>query len=400
MKASVRGSYEVVIVGARCAGASLAMLLARGGCSVLGVDRAAFGSDTVSTHFLWPRTTALIAKWGLLDRLAATGCPAIEQVIADYGSVAIKGRPSAVDGTPTMYCPRRTVLDPLLVDAARAAGAEMRDETTFRALLWDGERVAGVRLQDKDGALVEVQAQLVVGADGLWSAVGRAVGAASDIEHETLTCGYYAYWAGVPTEGVEFYVRQGSDILVFPTHDGLSCIWAGRSRGAWDAYRADVEGTYRAILAQAPGLSRRVDRAERATAFRGTSKLPNFYRQSAGPGWALVGDAAYHRDPLTGMGIGDALLGADLLAEAVIGGLAVGSVRLDEHLAGYQAAFRERTLPVFDYTVKAAGLGDPAAALPLYARIAASAEDTRASWTCWPGHCHSRPSSIRQTCRG
>jgi flavin-dependent dehydrogenase len=369
-------SYDVVIVGARCAGAPLAMLLARAGCSVLGVDRATFGSDTVSTHFLWPRTTAQLAKWGLLERLAASGCPVIERVTADYGSVAIGGRPSAVDGTAVMYCPRRTVLDPLLVDAARSAGAEMRDSMTFSALLWDDDRVVGVRLQDKDGAFAEVGARVVVGADGLWSPVARAVGAAADIEHETLTCGYYAYWSGVPTNGVEFYVRQGSDILVFPTHDGLTCIWAGRSRREWDGYRRDVESTYRAILALAPRLAKRVAHAVRSTSFRGTSKLPNIYRRSTGPGWALVGDAAYHRDPLTGMGIGDAFLGADLLAVAIVEGLAGGDARLDERLAAYQALFRERTMPAFDYTVKAAGLGDPAPALPLYARIAESPEDT------------------------
>jgi flavin-dependent dehydrogenase len=369
-------SYDVVIVGARCAGASLAMLLARGGCRVLAVDRAAFGSDTLSTHFLWPRTTAQLAKWGLLARLAATGCPAIEQVIADYGSVAIKGRPSAVDGTATMYCPRRTVLDPLLVDAARMAGAELLDETTFRALLCDAGRVVGVRLQDKAGTLHEVRTRLVVGADGLWSPVARAVDARTEIEHATLTCGYYAYWSGVATEGVEFYVRQGSDILVFPTHDGVTCIWAGRSRAAWETYRTDVEGTYRAILGLAPGLAARVNEAARVTPFKGTAKLPNIYRRSAGPGWALVGDAAYHRDPLTGMGIGDAFLGADLLAAAVVEGLAGDDARLDEELAACQATFRERTMPVFDYTVRAAGLADPTSALPLYAGIAATLEDT------------------------
>jgi 2-polyprenyl-6-methoxyphenol hydroxylase-like FAD-dependent oxidoreductase len=369
-------SYDVVIVGARCAGASLAMLLARAGLRVLAVDRAPFGSDTLSTHFLWPRTTALLANWGLLEAVAASGCPPIEQVIADYGSVAIKGRPSAVDGTTRMYCPRRTVLDRLLVEAARTAGAEMRDETTFRALLWEGGRVCGARLEAKDGNVSEIRARLVVGADGLWSPMARAAGAATDVEHEMLTCGYYAYWSGVPTGGVEFYVRQGSDILVFPTHGGLTCIWAGQARSAWEIYRADIEGNYRSVLALAPGLAERVGKATRSTAFRGTSKLPNFYRRSTGPGWALVGDAAYHRDPLTGMGIGDAFLGADLLAAAIVPGLADGDARLDERLAAYQAEFRRRTQPVFDYTVRAAVLADPSSALPLYARIAASAEDT------------------------
>ena len=104
---------DVLIVGTRCAGAPLAMRLARKGCDVLGVDRAQFPSDTLSTHFMWPRTTSFLAKWGLLDRLAATGCPVIDQVTADYGTIALHGRPSPVDGTAVMYSPRRIILDSL-----------------------------------------------------------------------------------------------------------------------------------------------------------------------------------------------------------------------------------------------------------------------------------------------
>src|SRR5258708_5414004 len=137
---------DVLIVGSRCAGAPLAMLLARKGFKVLGVDRAQFPSDTISTHFMWPRTTAALAKWGLLDRLAATACPVINQVTADYGTVALRGKPSAVDGTAVMYSPRRTVLDNLLVDAAREAGAEISEATTFRDLIWADDRVVGARL--------------------------------------------------------------------------------------------------------------------------------------------------------------------------------------------------------------------------------------------------------------
>jgi len=363
--------YEVLIVGARCAGASLAMLLARRGLKVLAVDRAQFPSDTISTHFMWPRTTAFLAGWGLLEKLAATGCPAIELVTADYGPVAINGRPSAVRGSAAMYSPRRTVLDQLLVEAARAAGAIVLEATTFREVIWQGDRVAGIRAQDADGQLIEYHADIVVGADGLWSQVARACGAETDVSHPSLTCGYYAYWAGVPTRGVEFYVREGRDILVFPTHDGLTCIWAGRSHADWGAYHADVEGTYREVISHAPDLARRLNEAQRATPFKGTSKLPNFYRQSFGTGWALVGDAAYHRDPLTGMGIGDAFLGAELLAEAIADEFS-DPVRRDAALAEYQEKFRRRTTGVFDYTLRAAGLKNPAPNLALYAKIAAS----------------------------
>jgi 2-polyprenyl-6-methoxyphenol hydroxylase-like FAD-dependent oxidoreductase len=367
--------HDVLVVGTRCAGASLAMLLARGGHKVLAIDRAHFPSDTISTHFMWPRTTSFLAKWNLLDKLAATGCPAIERVTADYGPVAVTGRPSPVDGTGIMYSPRRIVLDLLLVEAARAAGAEMREATTFRELIWEADRVVGARLQQSDGSITEERATIVVGADGIWSPVARAAGAATDIHHDSLTCGYYAYWAGVPTEGVEFYVRPSRDILVFPTHDDLTCIWAGRSHEDWDTYRANVAGTYQDVIALAPGLASRLDTARQASPFRGTSKLPNFYRRSFGKGWALVGDAAYHRDPLPGMGIGDAFLGAELLANAIHAGL-TGNSDLDTNLASYQFAFRERTARVFEYTLRAAALKDPTSSLPLYAKVAQSGEET------------------------
>ena len=368
--------HDVVIVGTRCAGAPLAMLLARAGLNVLAVDRATFPSDTISTHFLWPRTSSYLRQWGLLDALAATGCPPIVQVTADYGPVAIVGRPSAVQGTDAMYSPRRTVLDELLVRAAQKSGAQMRQGTLFREIIWDADRAVGVQLQDQTGARVLAHAKVVVGADGLWSQLARAVGATTDIEHPSLTCGYYAYWSGVPTEGVEFYVRQGKDILVFPTHDGLTCIWAGQSHAQWDSYRADVDATYHDIVSAAPDLARRLATAQRVTAFKGTSKLPNFYRQSAGKGWALVGDAAYHRDPLVGMGIGDAFLGAQLLADALISGLRTDAGQLDSALQAYQQAFRQKTMPVFEYTLKAAGLKDMAASVPFYEKVARSSAES------------------------
>jgi flavin-dependent dehydrogenase len=211
----------------------------------------------------------------------------------------------------------------------------------------------------------------------MWSPVARAAGAATDVEHQSLTCGYYAYWAGVPTEGVEFYVRHGREILVFPTHDGLTCIWAGRSLGDWDTYRKDVEGTYREIIGLAPSLAERLTSSKRVSPFKGTSKLLNFYRQSFGKGWALVGDAAYHRDPLTGMGIGDAFLGAQLLADALADGPPDDAAALASSLATYQSTFRDRTMPIFEYTLKAASLKDPASAVPIYERIAESREETR-----------------------
>ena len=357
------GNYDVIVIGARCAGAPLAMLLARQGRRVLAVDRATFPSDTVSTHFMWPRTTVFLARWGLLDALAATGCPPIDKVQIHFGTTSLQGRPEAVNGTAVMYCPRRTVLDALLVEAARRTGAEVRERTMMRGLVRDGDRVVGVKLAGPDGEREE-RAAIVVGADGLTSSVAEAVGAAIGRAHPSLTCGFYAYWEGVPTDGVEFYIREGRDVLVFPTHDGLTCIWVGRSSGEWPAYKADIETIYLAGL-DAP-MRERVAAGRRATPFKGTHRLPNRYHACHGAGWALVGDAAYHRDPLTGMGIGDAFLGAELLADAIHAGL---DGDLAAALAGYQRALFDRTGHVFDYTLQSAALKDPAPLAPLYAEI-------------------------------
>jgi flavin-dependent dehydrogenase len=360
-------TYDAIVVGARCAGASLALLLARRGRRVLALDRAHFPSDTVSTHFLWPRTTAALARWGLLDALAATGCPPIETVNMYTGSIAMRGRPEPVDGTAAMYCPRRTVLDKLLVDAAREAGAEVREGALVRDVIREGARIVGVR-----GDGIEERASVVVGADGMNSGIADAVGAAMSRSDPSLTCGFYAYWSSMPTDGVEFYLRAGRDILVFPTHDELTCVWVGRSNDQWPAYRADIEGQYLAGLDEA--LLERVQRGRRETPFKGTHRLPNFYRDCAGPGWALVGDAAYHRDPLTGMGIGDAFLGAELLAEAIDRGLASD---LETALRDYQETLREKTAAVFEYTLISAGLKDPEPQARLNRAIAANPDLTQ-----------------------
>ena len=368
--------YDAVVVGLRCAGAPLAMLLARKGYRVLGLDRANFPSDTISTHFLWPRTTAMLGGWGLLDRLAHTGCPPIESVTLDVGPVSIRGRPDAVDGTAVMYCPRRRVLDAMLVDAAGEAGAELRAGTTVTNLVWRDDRVIGVEMTDPGGRRCVEHAGVVVGADGLWSRVARAVDAPAELHQGSRSCAYFAYWSGVPTDGVEFYRRHGRVILVFPTHDQQTCVYVGWPCDDTDAYRADVKAGYLATLELAPDLARRVAAGRQVQSFKGTNKLPNYYRRAWGNGWALVGDAAYHRDPITGMGIGDAFLGAQLLAEALDSAMR-SAVPLEAALAGYQQELQRRTRQVFDYTLLSAALDDPAPLAAFYAAVARNPDATR-----------------------
>src|SRR5688572_22601793 len=167
-------SYDVIIVGARCGGSPTAMLLARKGYRVLLVDRATFPSDTLSTHVVQPHGVARLARWGLLDRLIASGCPPTHTYAFNFGPLAITGSPGTADA-PVAYCPRRTVLDKLLVDAAVAAGAELREAFAVDEVLVSDGRVTGIRGHGKDGANVVERAPLVVGADGRHSLVARAV---------------------------------------------------------------------------------------------------------------------------------------------------------------------------------------------------------------------------------
>jgi 2-polyprenyl-6-methoxyphenol hydroxylase-like FAD-dependent oxidoreductase len=166
--------YDAIVVGARCAGSPTAMLLARKGYKVLVVDRATFPSDTVSTHIVHPPGVAALRRWGLLDRLVATGCPPIDTYAFDFGPFTLAGAPGT-DEAPVAYGPRRTVLDKLLVDAASEAGAEVRERFTVEEVVVEDGQVTGVRGHGRGGRTVTERARVVVGADGRHSLVARAV---------------------------------------------------------------------------------------------------------------------------------------------------------------------------------------------------------------------------------
>ena len=169
------GTYDAIVVGARCGGAPTAMLLARKGYRVLLLDRAGFPSDTLSTHYIHQPGIARLARWGLLDRIVASNCPPVRQLLFDVGPFALAGTPPPADGVAEAYAPRRTVLDQILVDAAVAAGAELRPHFSVQELLTDGDRVTGVRGRAAGGVAVTERAHLVIGADGVRSLVARAV---------------------------------------------------------------------------------------------------------------------------------------------------------------------------------------------------------------------------------
>jgi flavin-dependent dehydrogenase len=347
--------YDVIVVGARCAGSPVAMLLARAGHRVLLVDRAGFPSDTLSTHYIHQSGVSRLKRWGLLDRVAAAGAAAIRRYKLDVGQFALCGTPPPLDGVSDGYSLRRIVLDQILVEAAAEAGAEVRERFPVQEVIQEHGRVAGIRSNR-----VTEHARVVVGADGLGSVVARSVRAPVYNDHGTWSCAYYTYWAGVELDGVELYPRPGRAIIATPTNGGqvLTALnWPGSE---FHKVRADVERHFTEALELAPSLAQRIRTATRTDRFRGTSRLPNFYRRPYGDGWALVGDAGYHKDPILALGISDAFRDSELLARALDDGLS-GRVALDRALAGYEQRRNELSGPGFQSTLEFARLEPPPA---------------------------------------
>lgn len=354
--------YDVIVVGARVAGSPTAMLLARKGYRVLLLDRATFPSETLSTHMITVAGSAQLRRWGLLERVEATNCPPVKNIVLDlefddYGKVVLTGFPPPVDGDfAAIYAPKRTVLDKILVDAAVEAGAEMRENFTVKEILMEGERVIGIRGSTPSGPMVTEYARLVVGADGMRSLVARSVDAPMYATVQPESCGYYTYWSGVPLKGLEFYTRPQRTVIAFPTNDQHSAIFMEWPNREFHTFRANLEANYlKTIDDIAPDLAERVHAGKVAHRFMGTADLPNFFRKPYGPGWALVGDAGVHKDPITAQGITDAFRDSELLAQAIDAGFA-GRQPLDEALAGYERKRNEILMPIYEFIVEHATL--------------------------------------------
>jgi 2-polyprenyl-6-methoxyphenol hydroxylase-like FAD-dependent oxidoreductase len=351
--------YDAIIVGARCAGAPTAMLLARRGYRVLLVDKATFPSDTISTHIIWPHGAEILDGWGLLEPLAATGCPPVaRRILFDVGPFALRGGPVDTNAGRGGYCPRRTVLDTLLVDAAVAAGAELREAFTVEQLLRDGDRVIGIRGHSRSGGSVDERARITVGADGMHSLVARAVEAPEYDAKPALTTNYYSYYSGFEAEDLEMYVRDHQAVGCFPTHDGLTLIAVLWPASRFQDVRGDVDRHVREVLVSTPTVAERLRTATRAEKWSGTAGVRNYFRRPFGPGWALAGDAASNKDPITAQGISDAFIDAEGLVAALDAGWS-GRRDLDAALAAHQEKRDRRMKPLYEFTCQLALLEPP-----------------------------------------
>ena len=333
-------TYDAVVVGGRVAGASTAMLLARAGARVVLLDRAPYGSDTLSTHALMRAGVLQLSRWGVLGEVVAARTPPVQRIRFHYENeetVQVSEGPSS--GVDALYAPRRHVIDRILVDAAAAAGVEVRHDVTAVGLTrGPAGRVTGVRANTRQGRRFDVEGRIVIGADGIRSVVADGVGAAVERRGRHVGAVLYGYYANLPSVGYEWaYGRQpGAGMLI--TNDGLTCVFVGTTPQRMRSLRRDgVESAFGTLFAAAaPAHIDRLGGSTRVGRLRGWVGVHGYLRRSWGPGWALVGDAGYFKDPISAHGMTDALRDAELLADAVLSGWS-GDVSEADALAGYQA---------------------------------------------------------------
>ena len=314
----MNGEYDAVVVGARCAGSATAMLMARAGMRVLLLDRVHPGRDTLSTHALMRAGVLQLDRWGLLPRITAAGTPPVTGTTFHYADGA-----EAVALSAPLYAPRRTVLDPVLLDAALEAGVEARFGVDVDGLVTDREgRVTGVRASVRGRSEATVGAALTVGADGLRSGVARAVGARPTWRGSAASALVYGYWPTDAATDYHWFYRPGGAAGVIPTNDGQVCVWAGLPAAEFAERRRDgLERVFTGVLGDvAPPAAHLVASTRRIGPLRAFPGAPARLRRAVGAGWALVGDAGSFKDPLTAHGITDALRDAELLARAAVDG--------------------------------------------------------------------------------
>jgi 2-polyprenyl-6-methoxyphenol hydroxylase-like FAD-dependent oxidoreductase len=351
--------YDAIVVGARCAGSALGLLLARRGYRVLLIDRATFPSDMpMSTHFVHQRGVACLARWGLREQVVATESPPVSRFAIDIGPFTLTGTAPPVDGEPDAFAPHRFLLDDLLVQAAVQSGAELREGCAVEQLLYQDGRVTGVQAATPRGTPFSESARLVVGADGPGSRVATEVRAAEHHAQPARQGTAWVYWQDVLLLGVEIYLRDFEGVYAFPSSKG-TVVGANWSIDRFRTARRDIDANYVALLHRvAPRLAERVAHARRADERLYLGSTRNFFRTAHGPGWVLLGDAHYKKDFCTAQGITDAFCDAERLADAIAQGF-TGQCPLEDALATYARQSEEWALPFYELTCQMATFAPP-----------------------------------------
>jgi len=344
--------YDIVIVGARVAGAALAIRVARAGASVLMVDRRQRGSDTLSSHLIHPRGVIALRELDLTE-VHEQSAPELTRVTVQAEDVTIVSSIGTTDDSVPAICLRRTVLDDLMVEAAQSAGTDVWFRTRLTDIEWDNNRVVGARLGCEDGSERLVGCEMLVGADGRTSRVATLVGSATYENVPSLTCAAYSYWEGLPeSTGYQLCTWPGFGVGVLPTNDGLTCVIGSWPAAQANAVRRDPGEALGSAMRRAFNRSVDLSRAKRVERYRIATNLDNYFRVPAGPGWALVGDAAHALDPISAQGISNALDDAELCTSLI---LANGSDEPDEW-AAFQQARDRRVGPMHTHTIEMARL--------------------------------------------
>jgi 2-polyprenyl-6-methoxyphenol hydroxylase-like FAD-dependent oxidoreductase len=312
--------YDVVIVGARVAGAATAMLLARQGLRVLMLDRTRLPADTLSTHALMLGSAIQLNKWGLSDAVAATGATPIDAIDMKVRDISFTAPVKHIGGVDRLHAPRRITLDAIVAEAAVSAGAELCDGAAVTGVRRNaGGRINGVVGVTTGGHTFGVSARWVIGADGMRSTVAKLVGAAYQAYVEPTSSVVYSYWAGLESTHYSFAFGDHVGAGTIPTDGGLTCAYLATPTNRMHDVRTDLPaGFLRQMAAASPDMADQVASGVRSGGFRGFRGLAGYMRQPVGAGWLLVGDAGYYRDPLSAHGITDAFRDAELSARAIL----------------------------------------------------------------------------------
>jgi 2-polyprenyl-6-methoxyphenol hydroxylase-like FAD-dependent oxidoreductase len=342
-------AHDVIVVGARAAGAATAMLLARRGVRTLLLADRPVAGGSAPPQPLTRAGVVLLARWGVLDALVAAGTPPLSHTTFRHGEHQVRMSVKPSHGVEALYAPGHRRLEQLLVAAAVDAGAVLHHDASVVDVVERDGRVAGVHVLTTDGGTTELGARVVVGADGSRSAVARSVGAPFSRVGSPASVTTYSYWPDPASEGYTWIFGRSVRAGIIPTDGGQLCVFvtAASERiggGGVAAIRDELAAT-------APDLAALLRPAPRQLA-RTTLARRNYIRSAHGPGWALAGEAGFRTDRLGPHGATEALRDAELLARAILDGLD-GS--LDLALARYEAERDRLGTPVFDVVDRLAG---------------------------------------------